>query len=371
MNTRSPVNIGFVISGHGFGHATRAIAVMQALQQQIDCTFVILTSAPPWLFTSSLTPSPLVHAMVTDIGLVQHSALAEDIPATLEALAGLYPLPPALVAQTAALLADCAFVFCDIAPLGIAAAKQAGIPSILVENFTWDWIYQGYVERYPALGSYVDLLRPLFARADYHIQTTPVCCPGRCDLVVEPVARALQAPEKIRQRLFCKPGQRLVLITMGGLQQGGLQAINPGMLTRLCDVVFVCTGWCREDEFTGNLRFLGTDHFWYHPDLVAAADLVVGKCGYSTVAESFQGNAAYAYISRPEFRESPILEAFLDRNLLSWEITKEQLTSGSWLAQLANLPQKKADAVQARGAEQIAHFVLAHLRKDRVCRTCK
>ena len=32
----------------------------------------------------------------------------------------------------------------DIPPLAIAAARRAGIPSIVVGNFTWDWIYAYY-----------------------------------------------------------------------------------------------------------------------------------------------------------------------------------------------------------------------------------
>ena len=35
-------------------------------------------------------------------------------------------------------------VVADIPPLGIAAATAAGIPSIALGNFTWDWIYSAY-----------------------------------------------------------------------------------------------------------------------------------------------------------------------------------------------------------------------------------
>ena len=32
----------------------------------------------------------------------------------------------------------------DAPPLGCAAAAAAGVPSVVVTNFTWDWIYEGY-----------------------------------------------------------------------------------------------------------------------------------------------------------------------------------------------------------------------------------
>ena len=156
-------------------------------------------------------------------------------------------------------------MLCDIAPLGIAAAKRAGIPSVLVENFTWDWIYRGYLGQCSALSGQIDYLRDLFSQADYHIQSEPICSPQPCDLVVRPVARSLNAPERIRQRFFCTPEQKLVLVTMGGLQGKQRQPIALPPLVRRPDAVFVLTGLSREDEFTGNLRFLGLDAPWYFP----------------------------------------------------------------------------------------------------------
>src|SRR2546430_2106058 len=37
-----------------------------------------------------------------------------------------------------------ALVIADVPPLGISAAHAAGIPSVIVSNFTWDWIYAYY-----------------------------------------------------------------------------------------------------------------------------------------------------------------------------------------------------------------------------------
>ncbi|MDD2464555.1 MAG: hypothetical protein PHI97_11215 [Desulfobulbus sp.] len=353
------MHIGYVISGHGFGHATRAIAVMQALSRQIEVRFTLLTSAPAWLFASSLTAPYVIHPMCTDIGLIQQSALSEDLGATLAALDALYPLGDDLVVEAASLLGGCALVICDIAPLGIAAAKRAGIVSVLVENFTWDWIYQGYLEQCPELAAQISYLRGLFQQADHHIQTTPICTPQACDLVVEPVARSLHAPERIRQRFFCAPEQLLILLTMGGVQTRQKQGIDLASLLRRKDAVFVLTGWSREDEFSGNLRFLAQDGPWYFPDLVAAADLVVGKSGYSTVAEAFQGQTAYGYVKRPNFRESTVLEAFLDRHLLSWEINECDLEDGTWLEQLCRLPGAgRLAAIPMNGADQIADYLV-------------
>lgn len=367
------LEIGCCVSGHGFGHATRAIAVMQALSERTAARFIIVTSAPAWLFAESLAAPHTVHALETDVGMVQQSPLVEDLPATLASLDRFFPLSRERIRQTAELFADCRLVLCDIAPLGIAAARVAGIPSVLIENFTWDWIYAGYAEQRTQFQPHIDTLAALFAQADYRIQTRPVCCPAPCDLTVDPVARRLRHPETIRWRLGCEPGQPLILLTMGGLA-GGEGAAGPAIapLLQRKDMVFVVIGGSREDRFVDNLRLLAPASSWHHPDLVAAADLVVGKVGYSTAAEAYHGETAYGYVERPGFRESATLEAFLDSRLLSWKIEGSRLHSGEWLASMPLLPvAKPPPGRRENGADQAADWVAALLAQDFTCRISK
>jgi len=367
------LQIGCCVSGHGFGHATRAIAVMQALSERTAARFTIVTTAPAWLFDQSLAAPHTVHALETDVGTVRRSPLVDDPAATLAALDRFYPLGRERIRQAAALFAGCRLVLCDIAPLGIAAARLAGIPSVLIENFTWDWIYAAYAERHPPFQSHVNTLAALFARADYRIQTRPVCCAAPCDLCVEPVARRLRSPETIRQHLGCEPGQSLVLLATGGLVDGeGMAGAAVAPLLQRSDMVFMVTGTSREDHFVDNLRFFSPASSWHHPDLVAAADLVVGKVGYSTVAEAYHGETAYGYVERPDFRESATLEAFLDSRPLSWKIEVRSLFSGEWLAGAPLLPPVKPPPGRRKnGADQAAEFVAALLAQDLTCRTSK
>ena len=98
---------------------------------------------------------------------------------------------------------------------------------------------------------------------------------------------------------------------------------------------------------------------------MAAADLVVGKVGYSTVAETYHAGRSFAYVQRPAFRESATLAAFVDRHLDSWELSPEQLHSGAWLETLPPLavgPPLVANRVN--GADQAADFLLGLLQGD-------
>ena len=140
--------IAYFVSPHGFGHAARASAVMTAFQRCCDrFRFEIFTKMPGWFYQDSGVTNFVCHDLVTDIGMVQKNALNEDLPQTIAALDKFLPFDPILIARLADQLVetDCRLVVCDIAPLGIAVAKAAGIPSVLIENFTWDWIYEAYI----------------------------------------------------------------------------------------------------------------------------------------------------------------------------------------------------------------------------------
>lgn len=349
------VRVGCCISGHGFGHATRCLAILQALARLRPVEYVILTSAPARLFAESLTAPYSLHHRQTDVGLVQETALSEDLGASLRALDDFYPLAEERVQDAAALFAGCALVLADIAPLGIAAAGRAGIPSVLIENFTWDWIYAGYLAAYPAFAPHIDYLSSLFARADRRIQAEPVCAPVAGSLKVAPVARTFADPDLARQRLHAEAGQKVVLLTMGGL---GGEATDLEPLLARPELLFVLPGQSRENEFSANLRFLGREAGWYHPDLVAAADLVVGKLGYSTVAELYRAGTPFAWLGRPGFRESKVLAAFVDSHLDGWNIDGQAWQSGAWLDRLPSLADQPAPPPRTiNGADQAARFV--------------
>ncbi|NLX17934.1 MAG: hypothetical protein GXY53_01430 [Desulfobulbus sp.] len=358
-----PARIGACVSGHGFGHATRTIAVLQALGQRMNVELTVVTTTPVSLYKESLAMPCRFHACPVDVGLVQQSGLLVDIPATLKMLRVFYQQAEQQVAHVAALLADCDLVLCDIAPLGLAAAKRAGVPAVLMENFTWDWIYAAYAEHWPQLREHIAHFTSFFELADYRVQAVPICRMVPCDLQVEPIARPLRNPERLRKRLFLKPDQRLVLLTMGGM---GLDQVPVTQLLEQEDTVFVLPGWSRENEFTANLRFLGSDSSWYHPDLMAAADLVVGKLGYSTVAEAYQSGTPYAYVPRKDFAESAVLASFVSEHLPSRQIEPELWVSGAWVSILPPLPirQEPLTSGRATGADQVAEWLVGLLDGD-------
>ena len=284
------LRIAYFVSPHGFGHAARAAAVMQTLSEtDIGLRFDIFTTVPDWFFRESVSAPHTYHRLVTDIGLVQKNAFQADLEDTLRALDDFFPPAPPLIAEIAETIRalNCAMIICEIAPLGILVAKEARIPSILVENFTWDWIYQQYTVSDNRIKRHIDYLQPIFDAVDYHIQTEPVCSRNSADLITAPVSRKIKTTAgEIKRRLGLSVKDKMVLITTGGIPQS-YNFLEK--LRKFQGITFVMPGAGPAVKNFDNLIILPHRSDFYHPDLVNAADAVVGKVGYSTLSEIYHG----------------------------------------------------------------------------------
>jgi hypothetical protein len=366
VSNSSPPRLAYFISPHGFGHAARAASIMAAVQERTATVqWEIFTQVPHWFFADSQVQSFGYHAVLTDIGLVQQTSLVADLPATLQRLHDFLPLDRTRVTTLADTVhaLECRLVLCDIAPLGIAVAREAGVPSVLVENFTWDWIYAEYAAHYPAMRFYIDYLQELFSAADYHIQTTPVCSSGRADLLTAPVSRQPTAsPEYIRQRLEISAADRAVLLTMGGIP------MHYPFMQQLAEqraVTFIVPGAAESLQRHGNMVLMPHRSSFSHPNLINACDAVIGKVGYSTLAEVYHAGNPFGYVARQDFRESPILTAYIAQHMPGIAVTPEQFDDGSWLSQLPQLlalPRRTRH--EPNGADQAAHFICQLLSGD-------
>lgn len=352
------LRIAYFISPHGFGHAARACAVMTALAAQQPCQFEIFTTVPEWFFAESLLYPFTYHTCQTDVGLVQLSSVREDLPATLQRLAALLPYRPwflqTLAQQVQA--SGCQLVCCDIAPLGVAVAQQLGLPSVLIENFTWDYIYSGYAQEAPELAHYGQYLARWRAQADLCIQAAPIT-ERQPDLPrVDPISRAMRETRAALRLRLQLPALPAVLLTMGGHNMS-YQFI--AQLQEHPNVTFVLPGAAERLTWQGNCLLLPTHGVCYHPDLVNSSDLVVGKLGYSTVAEAWQAGVPFAYLPRPQFRESAVVAAWLTEELACAPIEPVAWDNGSWLTMLpALLRLTRRVETRQNGATQAAALIL-------------
>ncbi|MCF8057538.1 MAG: hypothetical protein K9K37_12990 [Desulfocapsa sp.] len=347
--------IASFITPHGFGHATRMTAVLEALQQKIpDLHPHLFTTVSESLFSETLQEFSY-HALDCDIGLIQKNGLQTDLPATIRRLQEFLPFADSLVTELARKIEGCRLVLCDIAPLGIAVARKAGIPSVLIENFTWDWIYQAYLPRHPDLQAAIDYLGAQYQQADIHIRTEPACGTGKGQLCCGPIFRRIrQQRAEIRSEFNCQD-KKLVFISMGGID---LELPFVHQLPAFPDTIFLLAGQDKNYRLADNVFLLSRNSGFYHPDLINAADLVVCKSGYSTVAECFQAGTPIVTVGRVTFPESALLEQFCADQLEGQSLSQEEFLSGSWLNNLDTLfPGNRQTAAHKNGADSAAEYL--------------
>jgi UDP-N-acetylglucosamine:LPS N-acetylglucosamine transferase len=106
---------------------------------------------------------------------------------------------------------------------------------------------------------------------------------------------------------------------------------------------------------------------FYHPDLVHASDAVVGKLGYSTLAEVYHSGVPFGYVARTHFPESQPLAHYVKRNMPGVVIEEGDFTSGHWLCQFPELLSLKPIRRRGpNGAKEIASYIGGLLRpRDR------
>lgn len=349
------IEIACFITPHGFGHATRMTAVLEALQKRIpDVHPHLFTTVPVSLFAETLDTFSY-HPLSCDIGLVQKDGLHADIPATIKQLQEFLPFDTSLVNELAEKIKGYHMVLCDIAPLGLAVATRAGIKSVLIENFTWDWIYEAYLPQYPELQTAISYFVSQYQQADIHIRCQPFCGVTQGDLECGPIFRRIRSERsKVRSKLQCK-NKKIVLITMGGVD---LELPFIHQLSSSSETFFILTGQKETRQLGENSLLLARDSGFYHPDLINSVDLVICKSGYSTVAECAQAGVPVVTVGRARFPESKVLEEFSISFLNGHTIEQNEFLSGSWLKNLDKLFSSNQKSKPMRnGADAVAKYL--------------
>jgi L-arabinokinase len=340
----------FYISGHGFGHATRDIELIREIcARRADARVIARTSVPRWLFAPVAGEAVDVQALETDTGVVQTDSLHLDEDETARQAARFFAGFDRRVAIEAELIrgVGARLVIGDISPLAFAAAARAGVPSLAVANFTWDWIYSIY----PAFERVAPVVIPAIAQA-YATATRALRLPlhGGFESMAAVTRdipfiarRSMRDPADTRRLLGIASDRPVVLPSFGGHGTDlPLDALRRSRRFTLIEPV-------REPP-AGLL----------YQDLVAAADVVVTKPGYGIVSECVANDTALLYTSRGRFIEYDLFVAEMPRFLRCRHIAQDDLRAGRWADAIeALLAQPPApERPEVNGAHVAAQEVL-------------
>jgi hypothetical protein len=352
-------SIAFFITSHGFGHAARACALMNAIYRiDNDFSFEIFTSVPEWFLADSLICKWHLNKMVTDVGLVQRTPLFIDHVSSIEAINAFYPLTKVRIQKTVEALNKSRSIaaLCDISPLGILAAKEMNIPSFLIENFTWDWIYQQLGKENHMYTNFANTLEAYFKLADYHIHLIPGCpSTGFVHASFGPIARTQISDIFSTRKDLGIPGNKpYVYISLGGIES---DFHVPEEL--ISDDFFVVCLTNTKTPITGRHVLQLPHHSEFHTqDLLAASSLVIGKPGYSTVAELVLAGLPFFYLPRPDFPECQYLENFVHENVTYRILDQDEFDTGNWVKYVPDYLGMKKENPPENEVFQVADFIL-------------
>ena len=363
--------VAFYISGHGFGHASRQIEIVNALGAASPSTSILIrTSAPRWLFERTLRVEATLVSGEIDTGVVQIDSLHLDAAETIRRAAAFYErLDDRARAEGDLLRAhQISCVVADAPPLGCAAAAAAGIESIVISNFTWDWIYDGYADELRSAPELRDTLRRAYelAAAGWRLPMYGGFETIAPLLDLPFVARhGRHAPEHVRRVCGLPPDGPLALLSFGGY---GVRDVDVNRLDcrQAVTVVLMHDGSVDHAVPTG-VALVSEAHLYgsglRYEDLVGAADVVITKPGYGIISECVANDTAVLYTSRGRFAEYDVLVREMPRYLRCRYLDQEDLFAGRWRAALEALIASPGPPEHPRtdGAEVTARMLLDRL----------
>ncbi|KAG5554385.1 hypothetical protein RHGRI_012048 [Rhododendron griersonianum] len=379
LASRKHLVFAYYVTGHGFGHATRVVEVVRHLIYAGHDVHVV-TGAPDFVFTTEIqSPKLFLRKLVLDCGAVQADALTVDRLASLEKYSETAVVPRASILATEvewlnSIKAD--LVVSDVVPVACRAAADAGIRSVCVTNFSWDFIYAEYVM---AAGHHhrttVWQIAEDYSHCEFLIRLPGYCpMPAFRDVMDVPlVVRRLHKSRKeliddskeeqrviwklksndgtlkltkynhyvsliswilqngptkrdneVRKELGIGDDVKVVILNFGG-QPGGWNlkedCLPSGWLCLVCGA---------SDDQNLPSNFIKLAKAAYTPDLIAASDCMLGKIGYGTVSEALAYKLPFVFVRRDYFNEEPFLRNMLEYYQGGVEMIRRDLLTGRW-----------------------------------------
>ncbi|OZJ06226.1 hypothetical protein BZG36_00819 [Bifiguratus adelaidae] len=389
----------FYVSGHGWGHATRACQlVSDLLALPAKHTVYMVSNASDFIFQNALKAGAIYRHSLIDAGVVQPLAYTVDREETIKHLVEFIERRPVTINKEVEWLksvgADC--VLCDAPFLPCAAASAAGLPSAIISNFTFDEVYRGLCEgdeldnmihemlqtvikdykkadllirlpgairipsfddnetvvpQTPTLTTHFD--QPQQQRSIVNgklhlpsVSTSPIrsydpTVRQRLIIDIPLVFRKYRTPrDQVLEDILHIPPEihkthKIILLSFGGQILGKEGWGDP------LPEGWICVVCGTPDSLQLQEGFYRAPRDAYIPDLTNAVDVVIGKLGYGTCSECVGHAKPFIYVPRPQFIEELGLKRLMETQGSCVELPREDFEGGRWrdyILKAAQLP---------------------------------
>lgn len=359
--------IAYYVTGHGLGHASRSVLVVKYLLK-LGHNVEVITSVRASFFLDQTDPcyktNLKLHNRTLDGGAIQSTPLSVDGIGTLERYySAVHSIHEELLSSEIGFLknSNIEVVVSDATSIACRAAKEAGCKVAILSNFTWDWIYLKILEevrgemtpedirKYTVM---IDQCASDYCCSDMYLQL-PGACPlpdgfdGELKLREGPLlaGHASRGRGEMRRSLGLDDGDHVLLLGFGGHKAEW----------RLADE-FLPVGWkclvlgADESDMPSGGRFQSISFNCHVPDLVHAADCVLGKLGFGFVSECLSNGTPLLYISRSCWPEEAYLRSFMSSYRSCREMPVGDFSAGKWelhLEQALATKQRMMESLQS------------------------
>lgn len=271
----------FYITNHGYGHASRNVAIIQQLLSLNNNIRVIVKSDKERcsFMQRNLGQCENVeyYSDCQEVGVIlEEGGLQPDVSTMRTQIESDIQLWPTYIRREQKFLRMCKpnAVISDVVCWAIYAAKKEHIPSLLIGNFTWASMYRSFFDE-DVYGKYLNYYKQADKVLLYEIHDESLDSDFRNPKQISLVTRKVNyADAEVIQR---KHKQPIVFVSLGASAE-----IDCAIDVSSLPYDFVTT---RGIELIGENVYPLSYDMINTMDYIAASDIVIAKGGWSTVSE--------------------------------------------------------------------------------------
>jgi hypothetical protein len=336
----------YYVSSHGYGHGVRSCAICNNFSKEVSLT--IRSNLPEQFFQEELSRPFSYYPGEFDCGCIQTDGVTVDIKKTLQTYLEIAKRNESVLEDEVCWCKehDVTGIVSDIAPFPFEVAFRAGIPSIGISNFSWEDIYESYLEDMPEFETCFETIKNQYAMADLLLAlypSNPMKSFNRRKEVPVVGRKGKNKKEEIRKRYTIGDNKKIGLIYTGDF---GMDSASWKKLESFDKWEFV--GAYPIPGNPSNYRLITKNEFTYQ-DISASVDLMISKIGYGVYSECLINGVPLIYLPRTDFAEYPVLEKAVQEWRYGYFLSHNDYFDLKWGTALEKMgsarPSKRDDCI--------------------------
>jgi len=363
--------IAYYITTHGFGHATRSVAIIRELIKNPNFEIHICSSFNKSILQKWFQSDRIkFHQVETLFGVHYKDLIQVDLNKSINIFRNGIQKQNRYIEQELdySRKNNIDMIISDICPFPFDVADVLKIPAIAISNFNWYSIFKHIIKQFCSseLKEDIEILKQSYEKSEILLQL-PFSIEMDCFKKIKEISLVVRKLTRNKQEI-----RDLLKI----------EKVDPLIFFGLTDFKFLANKLIGQfnklKEINKKIKILFSsflkpfippaDYFRYIPDddqeshdFLAASDVVIGKTGYGTVSECVAYKRPLIYTTRKNFIEDIALSDGIERYGRGKYYPPEVLLNGEFenlLSVIQELKEKSVkEKISNKGTFEIFQFV--------------